>query len=343
MEKKYLNESQILKLKKNLMPSKKNKKNKRSKITSKFDNLSDSEEFTSQYGSSSLSNEFYKMYNKEIEINFQTNIRQILETFYGCKKIAMKRKFLYRKIMWEEKIEYITDIKDKKIKVKDQTVIFHLNTNKSLDITAGSETKTINDDKICKYELLENKIIIDKPMELELDGIYENFDLEKINKEEIECIWQSINNSKISGFKKVVLEIKFNRNKITELLYQLERDREFLELLGKDDYLFVGVINSKSVNKEKVKEFMKNYENLNFIILGIKNSVFANKDVTKYHDWDEIKKVMNLEKKIIALEKEIEDIKKLLGVNSDLLPDIKKLLMKKRKRGKRVSYKKNKY
>jgi hypothetical protein len=43
---------------------------------------------------------------------------------------------------------------------------------------------------------------------------------------------------------------------------------------------------------------MKNYKNLNFIILGIKNSVFANKDVTKYHDWDEIKKVINLEKKI---------------------------------------------
>ena len=33
-------------------------------------------------------------------------------------------------------------------------------------------------------------------------------------------------------------------------------------------------------------------------ILGIKNSVFANKDVTKYHDWDEIKKVINLEKKL---------------------------------------------
>ena len=104
-------------------------------------------------------------------------------------------------------------------------------------------------------------------MELELDGIYENFDLEKLNKEEIECICQSIDNSKISSFKKIVLEIKFNRNEITELLHQLERDREFLELVGKYLYLFVGVINSKSVNHEKVKEFMKNYENLNFIIL----------------------------------------------------------------------------
>ena len=229
------------------MPSKKDKKNKRSKSTSKLDNLSDNEEFSSEYGSSSLSNEFYKMYNKEIGNNFENNIRQVLEIFYGCKKTAVKRKILYRKLIFEGKIEYITDIKDKKIKVKDQTVIFHLNPNKSLDITSGSETKTINDDKPCKYELLENKIIINKPMELELDGIYENFDMEKLNKKEIECIWQSINNSKISGFKKVVLEIKFNRNKITKLLYQLERDKELLELLGKEDYLFVGVINSKSV------------------------------------------------------------------------------------------------
>ena len=71
---------------------------------------------------------------------------------------------------------------NKKIMVKDQPIIFHLNPNKSLDISSGCETKTINHDKPCKYELLENKIIINKPIELELDGIYENFDLEKLNK-----------------------------------------------------------------------------------------------------------------------------------------------------------------
>jgi hypothetical protein len=51
MEKTYLNESQILELKKNLMP---NNKNKRSKSTSKPDNLSDIEEFTSEYGSNQI-------------------------------------------------------------------------------------------------------------------------------------------------------------------------------------------------------------------------------------------------------------------------------------------------
>ena len=334
MQKKYLNERQIFELKNNLMPNKnknkRNKKNRRSKSTNTPIRLTNSEEFTSGHGGSSLSTEFYKMNNKEVGINFEKNVRQILETYYGCKKIAIKRKILYRNIFYKGKIEYITNIKDKEIKVKDQPVIFHLNENKSLDIIVDKEKKTIKTEKPFEYNLLENKIIINKPMELELDGIYDNFELERLNKEEIECIWQSIDNSKISGYKKVVLEIKLNRKKIDELLQQLRRDREFLGLLGKENYLFVGIINSKSVNHEKVREFMENNENLNFIILGIKNSLFANKDVTKFYDWEVIKKVINL-------EKDIEDVKKQLTVNNDLLLDIKRLLMKKRKRGKRFS------
>lgn len=343
MKKKYLNERQISKLKNNLMPNKnkRNKKSKRSKSTRSPDNLSNTEEFTPRHRSSSLSSEFYKMNNKEIGVNFETNIRQILEIYYGCKKIAVKRKVLYRKIIYDGKIEFVTDIKDKEIIVKDQSVIFHLNQSKSLDINTGSEKKTIKDDKPYEYNFLENKIIIYKPMEMELDGIYENFELERLNKEEIECIWQNIDNPKISSYKKIVLEIKLNKNKIEELLYQLKRDKEFLGLLGKEDYLFIGVINSKSLNHEIVREFIKNNKNLNFIILGIKNSLLANKDVTKFYDWDEIKKVMNLENKVMNLEKKIgilgkdvENVKKQLIVNNDLLLDIKRLLMKKRKRGK---------
>ena len=84
------------------------------------------------------------MNNKEIDINFEINIRQILEIFYGCKKIAIKRKLLYHKIIQEGKIECITDIKDKKIIVKGQQVIFHLNENKSLDIIVFREKKYSN-------------------------------------------------------------------------------------------------------------------------------------------------------------------------------------------------------
>ena len=78
--------------------NKRNKKNKRSKSTCEPDNLSDSEKFTSGYGSSSLSKEFCKIHNKEIGINFETNIRQIFEFFYECKNITVKRRILYRKI-----------------------------------------------------------------------------------------------------------------------------------------------------------------------------------------------------------------------------------------------------
>ena len=93
----------IFKFKNNLIPNKnknkRNKKNKRSKSISNPNYLSDSELFTSGNGSFALFKEIYKMNNKEIDINFEINIRQILEIFYGCKKIAIKRKLLYHKIV----------------------------------------------------------------------------------------------------------------------------------------------------------------------------------------------------------------------------------------------------
>ena len=131
---------------------------------------------------------------------------------------------------------------------------------------------------------------------------------------------------------KVVIEMKLNRNKIRELLHQLARDAEFMEFFGKENYLYIGIINSKSVNHEEVIKFINEYGDLNFILLGIKNSQFANREITKFYNWEEIRKVRELEDKFITLEKDVEEIKKNLKENNKLLQFLKRRLLKRKRK-----------
>ena len=176
MEQNYLSPKEILKLKKNLMPKKNATKNQ-------------------QHSASSLSSQFYKMYNKEIGIDFEHNIKQILEIYYDWKKIPLKRKVFYRKITYNKKIELVTNNKEENIVIKGKQVNFRLNENKSLDVFVEDVKKdTINDVTPHNLDLFGETILVDKPMEFELDGIYENFTMEKFNNQEYAtCIALCVN------------------------------------------------------------------------------------------------------------------------------------------------------
>lgn len=327
MEKIYLSPKEIIKLKTNLMQK------KTRKIRS--------------HSGSSLSSAFYKMQNKEIGKNFETNIKQFLEIYYEWKKLPLEEKIFYRKIEYKEKIELVTNIKPKKILIKNLPVLFQLNPNKSLDIIIKNSKVTIKNQEHYEMKLLGETIKIHKPIELEMDGIYENLKFENLNKQEIAFIKSNIHNYKLTDFKRAILEIKLNKEKITELLEQLQRDREFMNFFDTDNnYLYIGIINSNSANFKKIKEFIERHRDLNFIILGIKNCRFAGKDVTKFYDFEEIKKLKKseeknqqlekknkkLERRIKKLEKSVFVIKKKLQENKELLVEIKRFLMKKRER-----------
>ena len=117
----------------------------------------------------------------------------------------------------------------------------------------------------------------------------------------------------IKNFNKVVIEIKLNRDKINELISQLSRDKEILEHFYDDNFLYIGIINSKSVNFQELKNILGMYDDLNFMLFGVINSQFAGKDTTKYHDWDELKFVRNrLDKIETRLDKIESTMKKIL-------------------------------
>lgn len=272
MQKNYLNNAQILKLKRELMS-----KNKKDKNKSNF-----------SY-SSSLSSEYYTMRNKEIGINFENNVRNILKFYYGWKEIKLKRKIKARDIICENNIYMVTDIEKQELYLNGKKITFQMNENKSIDLIIDGESTNFNSQKPFNYKLFGKIITINPPIDMELDCLFENFDLNKFDKSEIRFIIKNINNNlEITNFKKVAIEIKLNKKKIEDLLNQLIRDKKFLENEINEDILYLGFVNSKGVDHEKVAQFKEKNKNLNFIILGLNNSIFCNKDVTKFYDWEEI-------------------------------------------------------
>ena len=188
MVKKYLNQRQINKLRRELVA--KTRKNKKKKnIRNNFyksHNSNNSNYSNISPNSQKLSSEYYKMNNKAIGINFETNIRESLQSDYGWKNVGFKEAFFYTEIKINGQTEIITSVNKKAINVNNNIAIFQINKNKSLEI--------IEDEKVIKNknnELPKNITVFDQEIEIntvreaEIDGLFKDYNLNKFDKEEI--------------------------------------------------------------------------------------------------------------------------------------------------------------
>ena len=313
MQNYYLNANQINKLKKDLMSKHKN----------------------SGANSSISSSEYYKMKNKEVGIHFEENIRNILMLNYGWKKKEINRKLLYCYIKYDGNSNLITNIEEKKLTISETIVTFRINDNKSLDIIFDNNNFIkIKNQKESQQTILGKTVIITERKDMENDGWFNlnNFDINKFDKNEICEIYKTIEPGKIKKAKQVIIESKLNKNKVNELLFQLNRDKKIIEKIEniqKDNILYMGFINAKSIN---IQDFINNvipkYQDLKFILFGIKNEFFGKRKVTEFYDWELIKDVKrmegridNLERRIGNLEKKVGNINKKLDIILKYLPN----------------------
>ena len=110
------------------------------------------------------------------------------------------------------------------------------------------------------------------------------------------------------------------------MLEQIIRDKRVIGKLINDKILYLGVINSKSVNMEELKKFKNENENINYIILGIKDSLFGDRDVKKSYDWKEIRENIKLRKQVKKVKKDIKKMQKdIKNFKKEVKEDIKKL------------------
>ena len=78
-------------------------------------------------------------------------------------------------------------------------------------------------------------------------------------------------NNELNNFEYALLEIKFNKNKVDELINQIKRDKEVMEKLITKKILYIGFIDSYTIDcdiTDKIK-------GLNFLLFGLKNQNFV--------------------------------------------------------------------
>ena len=285
----YLSQKQINKLKEDLMNKKK-----------KFDNYSNNS-----------SSEYYKMKNKDVGLNFEDNIRNILIFNYGWKKNEINRKLIYCYIKYNNVSHIVTNIAKKKLIISKEKVIFKINKDKSLDIITGHLEK-IKSQKETKKTIKDQEVIITGRKDIEIDGWFEinGFDINILDKNEICVIYKNLQEDDIKKAKQVVIESKLSRNKINELLIQLKRDKyviDKMQKIEKDNIIYLGFINSKSINqKEFYKNIIPKFKDLKFVLFGVKNSIFGKRKVTEFYDWEGIIKMDSLDKRLKSLEEKTE-------------------------------------
>ena len=98
-----------------------------------------------------------------------------------------------------------------------------------------------------------------------------------------------------------ILEVKLNRAKIYELIKQIKKDDNIFGRILKKKKIYLGFINSPTVDSNSEKNFIQ-LQKINCLIFGIKESKFAEKNVLKPIDWDLLKEVKGLKKKLDKIE-----------------------------------------
>ena len=273
MEYKYLTDAEIIKLKGELM-------SKASKLKTISDLISD---------------EIKQDKNNDKGKNFENNIRLALKNQYNWKISDIPRHFFYRKIIYKNK-EYIIcpfqNIEAKKFFINfDESdyscVIIEKGTNK--------EILKINDNNNNSIARIPNKdFIVESPKEIEIDGIFniDHFNLTDFDPEEIEIIF---NNTENKDYKYCIIEVKYNKNKINNLIAQLRKDKEVLEkIIIHEDILFLGFVNVN--HNEDAYVDINTVGDLECLVLGIQNEIFCERNIAYPIDWKLISEFKEIKK-----------------------------------------------
>lgn len=303
----YLSKSDINKLRAELMG--KRKRNNKVKRNDK------SYSSNSKHSVSNISSQYFLLRNDEIGQDFEENIRNILIMDYNWKERNIKRKFKFREIHYRLKKLFIITGQKKSVFINHRIILFQFNDDGSIDITNKCRTITIRDQEEKSVVLIKVGVItLKKVQEVEIDGMFhiENFSSSTFDTEEIIILYRNIDDKKMKLFNQAVLEMKLSKKNFSEMVTQLNRDRDVFEKIIKDPILYIGFINSKNIGKNELNASKDGLNKLkNCIIFGIKNKIFSGKNVNKFYNWKGMEKINKLEEDVNLLGNEVKQLKNL--------------------------------
>ena len=171
------------------------------------------------------------------------------------------------------------------------------------------------------------QLTISSPKSAEMDGIFciNNFKFPNFNPEEINMIFNNINENDIKGIMNIIVEIKMNKKKLQDLIEQIKSDNRIMRKLLTYDILFVGFVGSDG-EFDNLINLDEELRNLKCVIYEIKNDCIFGRNMKQPYDWILIKDVDDIKESINSLNEKYDEIKK-------DIKEIKLLLGQKRKRG----------
>jgi hypothetical protein len=153
--------------------------------------------------------------------------------------------------------------------------------------------------------IFNKDFMVESSKEIEIDGIFDKFNITHFDPNEITIIFNNIGNK---NYKYCIIEIKYNKNKIDNLIEQLHRDKEVFEKIIHEDILYLGFVNLKK--NENAYVDINTVGDLECIVLGIKNDIFCGKNIAYPVDWKLINEVQTLQKENQTLQKEVQTLHK---------------------------------
>lgn len=280
-----------------------------------------------------IAEEVRRIINTQTGLVFEDNIRGLLKIAFNFKDYPIPRKINYRKIEIEEEIQFALDFMESKISINGKEYIFKLESNFSISFFESKKNNlnrpveslygSVDDKKNTLIEYVENEqnIITKKingknvtffnKIEIECDGIFEldkTFSLDKFSSKEFSPIFSTVEDDE-KGFEFAIIETKLDKNKISDIINQIEKDSLFFEPLLKKKCIFIGFINCPSA---KTYNYTKKLKTIKCKIFGIKSPIIYGKNMTRHIDWDLEEKFQKLDKKIDKIEKEMAKITNIL-------------------------------
>ena len=301
MEYNYLTKSQINELKIDLMHKRSRSFTGNSKKIHKVESLNTSRSFSQMY-----------IQNRNCERGpiFEENVRKTLNVEFNWKNDIINRHFYYRIISIGHRTLIIKKGEGIKIKLNGRRLKFFLYSNGVFSIYSGDIRRrfigTIKEKKKTMSAFLRDvKISVSGLKECEIDGFFQiknNAFKDLIESEDLEIIYNNINEQESDLAKYACCEIKLNKRRIPLMINQLRRDKKILEeFFGYENIIYIGFVGFGIIDNSIIEILNSNSRKISLAILGIKNCEWLGRNLLYYNDWTTIERLINIDEKLNIL------------------------------------------
>ena len=290
-----------------------------------------------------LITERFKTYeNMKIGYNLEENMRELLKVKFNYEEANIPREFCFRKVFKESGGAYIIkkDVSCSLISKGETKAILQFNENDNSCYVLNPDGKRIikeiyENEK--NTQLKELGVTVSSLKKIEMDGIYllEKFIMPEFKANEVKLFFNGINiDSQEEKNVCVIIEVKKNKAKLKELIQQIKFDYSIMDKVLDGTIIYLGFIGDGTEDRDLDEKIDLNaeLEDINCAIFEIKKDTIFGKKIKEFIDWDTVKNIELIKRRLDDLEIKFDEIIKFIRGKDEKKKKNNKKLGKKRRR-----------